>query len=436
MPHAAIHPMRFVGLTGLLVAIFGTVLPATAQEKLLTDFSSKPQVSQAWAAVNDTVMGGVSEGRYTLTSDNTLLFRGDLSLDNNGGFASIRTRTTDLNLRGYDAIAVRVKGDGRTYNFDLRTAQPRMASSYRQPLDTQDGEWIEVRFPIQNFYLTSFGRRVNAPPLQPEDIASFGFTLSDKDEGPFSLEIGWVKAINLDSDAGDASPSAGTLVDVAAQAGRFSTLLAAVDAAGLTEALNNPDARLTVFAPTDEAFAALPPGTVESLLEPQNKDQLIAILSYHVLPAAYPLNPQVQTLQGQTLTIQPQGDIKVGPATVLTADIPATNGIIHAIDRVLLPPANERTPAQNAMQLIELAIQRGVPQFNGGNPAACAAIYEVAVTSLLALHDKTLADDDIRQLQDTLEDLQKNQGNLSAADQAWRLRDALDRVYASLKASP
>ena len=95
--------------------------------------------------VNDTVMGGVSEGQYTFTGDNTLLFRGNLSLDNNGGFASVRTRTADLDLAGYDAVAIRAKGDGRTYNFDLRTASPRMASAYRQSFDTRDGEWLDIR---------------------------------------------------------------------------------------------------------------------------------------------------------------------------------------------------------------------------------------------------------------------------------------------------
>ncbi|MEM9914749.1 MAG: CIA30 family protein [Planctomycetota bacterium] len=433
------RPNRLLGLALLVLPALGTAFPANAQDKLLTDFSSEEQVQRAWVTVNDTVMGGVSEGQYTFTGDNTLLFRGNLSLDNNGGFASVRTRTADLDLAGYDAVAIRVKGDGRTYNFDLRTASPRMASSYRQSFETRDGEWLDIRFPLEDFVLTSFGRRVDAPPPRARDIASFGFTLSDKDEGPFRLEIGGVKATNLNPSAetshtsGSAAPPAGDLVNVATRAGQFNTLLAAATAAGLVEALKNSDANLTIFAPTDDAFAALPEGTVESLLQPENQDQLVAILSYHVLPSAVFLEQQVETLQGQTLNIQPTGEVKINGATVLAADVRASNGVIHVIDRVLLPSATPNTPTQQAMTLIELAIQRGVPQFNHGNPAACAAIYEVAATSLLSLHRDNLSDGDIQQLDQALDEIQSG---LSASDQAWALRGALDHVYASLSEMP
>ncbi len=136
----------------------------------------------------------------------------------------------------------------------------------------------------------------------------------------------------------------GDIVDTAIAAGQFTTLVAAVQAAGLEEALR-ADGKKTVFAPTDAAFAALPAGTVENLLKPENKDQLVAILTYHVVDgktksadlAGKQLS--VTTLNGAALAIDATNGVKVGNASVVKADIYASNGVIHVIDTVLLPPA-------------------------------------------------------------------------------------------------
>jgi len=133
----------------------------------------------------------------------------------------------------------------------------------------------------------------------------------------------------------------GTIVDVAVGAGSFKTLVAAVKAAGLAETLSGPGP-FTVFAPTDDAFAKLPPGTVDSLLKPENKAKLKAILLYHVV-AGKVLSTDlkagsVKTLNGEDVTIDLSGSSpKVNDATVIKADIPASNGVIHVIDTVLLP---------------------------------------------------------------------------------------------------
>jgi uncharacterized surface protein with fasciclin (FAS1) repeats len=133
------------------------------------------------------------------------------------------------------------------------------------------------------------------------------------------------------------------IVETAIQAGSFTTLVAAVEAAGLVETLQS-EGPFTVFAPTDAAFAALPEGTVESLLEPENRDQLVAILTYHVLAgkvmsadiSGKALNPE--TVQGSTVSVDATGDtVKVDGATVITADIETSNGVIHVIDAVILP---------------------------------------------------------------------------------------------------
>lgn len=133
------------------------------------------------------------------------------------------------------------------------------------------------------------------------------------------------------------------IVDVAASNGSFNTLVAAVQAAGLEDTLRGPGP-FTVFAPTDDAFAALPAGTVESLLLPENKDKLVGILTYHVLPgsvaAADVLGARTSatTVNGQDVHVDGTGGgVKINKANVVAADVMATNGIIHVIDKVLLP---------------------------------------------------------------------------------------------------
>jgi uncharacterized surface protein with fasciclin (FAS1) repeats len=137
------------------------------------------------------------------------------------------------------------------------------------------------------------------------------------------------------------------IVDIAAADGNFTTLVAAVQAAGLVDTLKGPGP-FTVFAPTDAAFAALPDGTVESLLLPENRDTLVSVLTYHVVPGNIQSGDvlgQVQnvaTVQGQTVRVDGLGGkagpaVQVNDANVIQADILATNGVIHVIDSVLLP---------------------------------------------------------------------------------------------------
>jgi uncharacterized surface protein with fasciclin (FAS1) repeats len=132
------------------------------------------------------------------------------------------------------------------------------------------------------------------------------------------------------------------IVDIAASNGSFNTLVAAVTAAGLVDTLKS-DGPFTVFAPTDAAFAALPSGTVESLLLPENKDQLVAILTYHVVPGAITSDQlagqrlSVATVNGAEVHIDGREGVKVEDSNVTAADIIASNGVIHVIDAVLLP---------------------------------------------------------------------------------------------------
>ncbi|WP_300065862.1 fasciclin domain-containing protein [uncultured Ruegeria sp.] len=135
---------------------------------------------------------------------------------------------------------------------------------------------------------------------------------------------------------------AADIVDTAVSAGSFNTLVAAVQAAGLVDTLKG-SGPFTVFAPTDEAFAALPEGTVETLLLPENKDQLVEILTYHVVPAKVMSGDiagkraKVLTVQGDRLSVNARNGVKVNGAEVVQADIEASNGVIHVIDAVIIP---------------------------------------------------------------------------------------------------
>ncbi len=133
------------------------------------------------------------------------------------------------------------------------------------------------------------------------------------------------------------------IVDTAVAAGSFKTLAAALTAAGLVDTLKGPGP-FTVFAPTDAAFAKLPAGTVETLLKPENKAKLTAILTYHVVAGKVPASAvagkvtDATTVNGATINVNGTNGVKVNNATVVQADVMASNGVIHVIDTVLLPP--------------------------------------------------------------------------------------------------
>jgi uncharacterized surface protein with fasciclin (FAS1) repeats len=437
-----LRPASLAGLCAGSVLMAGVVSVSFAADptsRLVADFDSNATTGQ-WVSVNDTVMGGVSDGSYRITERGTLQFFGDLSLDNNGGFTSIRSRNTDLGLDGYDVVAMRVKGDGRTYNVDLRTGSTPAAASYRATMETTAGEWREVRLPMSEFEYAVFGRRViGADPITGDRVRSIGITLADKKPGPFQLEIDWIRGetrgpiIELAS-ADDTASADGArdIVATAAAAGSFKTLLAAAEAAGLVGALQG-EGPLTVFAPNDEAFAKLPAGTVESLLRPENREQLKAVLTYHVVSGEVILGGRTrETLQGASLGIEATGGFTVNGANVLAADIRTSNGVIHVIDRVLLPPQAVLSPAESAQAVLELAVQRGVPLFNAGQHEATVAIYEVAVESLLRSHDGVLSDDIRERLSEALQTV-RTRGAGDPIGAAWTLRRAMDAAFLSLE---
>ncbi|MEX0322758.1 MAG: CIA30 family protein [Puniceicoccaceae bacterium] len=162
--------------------------------KMIVSFEY-PESLNDWYSVNDGVMGGRSKGSFTSTSSGGLLFFGDLSLENNGGFASIRSRMEPLNLSDAKGLLVRARGDGRTYTMNLWGPRMGTATSYRASMPTNGGEIEEIFIPFSEFRLTSYGRLIRGQPLNTADIRSIGFTISDKNEGPFKLEILSIQAV-------------------------------------------------------------------------------------------------------------------------------------------------------------------------------------------------------------------------------------------------
>lgn len=227
-------------------------------------------------------------------------------------------------------------------------------------------------------------------------------------------------------------PADKNLVETAASAGTFNTLIAAAKAAGLAGALTGSD-DLTVFAPTDEAFAKLPAGTVESLLKPENKQQLVGILKYHVVSGriysdAALAAGQAGTLEGGTVSITADSSgAKVNEANLVATDISASNGVIHVIDRVLMPPVKTVANCNGeACQAIAAAIAQGAPLYNAGHHGACADIYMGAFNQLM----QTELDGQWKHHMSSV--LAKAKMQHSATDRAWTMRRGMDTLYTSL----
>jgi uncharacterized surface protein with fasciclin (FAS1) repeats len=443
-----------------------------------------------------------------------------------------------------------------------------MAGGYQRRFETVAGEWTEIELPFGEFVANSFGQRVrNAPELDPAAIESVGITLADKQEGPFAIEVDWIRPTGQAStDRG----STGSLAAVAAKA-NLTTLLALVKASGIELPSGT---KVTIFAPTNEAFAKLPKEKVEFLTSAKGKATLQAILKHHVVgqavgsssvldrrrlaalsgqslevdPAALTIdgarlvatdvafdgglvhvidavmvpelrsieeivaedarfetlraaikaaelgsalgarNPGPWTLlapsneafgaippdtlnallgdraaltavlgahvlptmirreemlaQGSARTLPGNGSVRfaLGPggitaegARIEVADIEASNGIIHVIDRVLPAPAartdddSAAVPerARRAAAILELAIERGVPRFNAGDEASCAALYELAISSVVLLGADALDEGASAELANALK---QGAGREDAAERAWTYRRAMDRA--------
>lgn len=149
-----------------------------------------------WYTVDDDVMGGVSSSEAAITEESYLRFYGDMSLENNGGFSSVRSDWGETDLSGKDGVLIRVLGDGKTYRLRIRTDKVGREISYNALFETGTDEWVIVYIPFDQMVPTFRGFVMDVPPLDPATIGSFGFMLSDKQPGQFELQVDWMRAVN------------------------------------------------------------------------------------------------------------------------------------------------------------------------------------------------------------------------------------------------
>lgn len=151
-----------------------------------------------WQPIDDAVMGGESASEMQV-GDGIAVFRGAVSLARGGGFASVRSSPAQHRLAGFDGIALRLRGDGKTYQVRLRTTTAFDGPSYRAKVQTEPGSWLEVRLPFDSFEPVFRGRPLPGhPALDPAAIRTFGFLIADRQSGPFRLEIDRITAYRND----------------------------------------------------------------------------------------------------------------------------------------------------------------------------------------------------------------------------------------------
>jgi hypothetical protein len=196
--HAAISLRHFAALavTGLAIIMNTHAAPETT----LFDFQS-PNDSPAWQIVNDDVMGGVSTSRFQILTNGGAVFSGVVSRENNGGFASVRSSPARHDLTGCGGFVIRLRGDGRRYKFTVRTETGFYAPLYQCAFETKRSEWEEHQLAFKDFVPTFRGRILtDVPPLNPGKVTSVGLLISENQDGPFQLEVAWIKAAPLSGD--------------------------------------------------------------------------------------------------------------------------------------------------------------------------------------------------------------------------------------------
>lgn len=222
-------------------------------------------------------------------------------------------------------------------------------------------------------------------------------------------------------------PADKNIPETASAAKSFSTLLAAAKAAGLAEVLAG-EGPFTVFAPTDEAFGKLPAGTIDSLLKPENKQKLVDILKYHVVPGRVYSEAAVKagtakTLEGSPIGIKvTSGVAMVNTSKLVATDVDASNGVIHIIDAVLMPPAK----GANVRQTLEQTVAMGSQMFNAGDHAGCAALYRTTLTHLMSSTIQPSLKSHMTSV------IQSADAQHCVTEQSWTLRRGIDQMYAQL----
>ena len=171
----------------------------SGQVKVLFDFR-QPEETEQWQPIDDRVMGGVSQSTFEPSENNTAIFAGSVSLENNGGFASVRMEADTFDLNRYSGIILRVKSDGKDYHLNLKTDSNFSGVYFQAVFSPPADEWSTVKLPFSAFRAKIRGRYVDDQyELKPADIRSFGFMISDKQKGSFQLQIDTIAAYREES---------------------------------------------------------------------------------------------------------------------------------------------------------------------------------------------------------------------------------------------
>ena len=187
-----LHPHSYLLMFLFLIFVLPMETQSVEPIKLLLDFEDTDK-SGRWMVVNDDVMGGVSRSNVKLHSDGHLLFDGEVSTNYGGGFASVRTDYKNWEIEKYEGFILRVKGDGKNYQFRCRLGNNINQIAYRHYFQADNEDWQEIILPFKEFLPTYRGRVLtNIPKLDPKEIKQFGFMISDKQVGKFHLKIDWI----------------------------------------------------------------------------------------------------------------------------------------------------------------------------------------------------------------------------------------------------
>ena len=164
----------------------------TTVKKNIADFTDR-NVRAMWSVTNDDVMGGVSTSKVSVSENNSLIFSGDVSLENNGGFASLRSPVDDYDFSDYKGFVIKVKGDGKIYSLSFRQTKYFTGFNYSHKFQTHKDQWQIIKLSFDDFKLKYYGRPVsNFEPPDKKSIKQLSILISDKQQGPFKIEIEWI----------------------------------------------------------------------------------------------------------------------------------------------------------------------------------------------------------------------------------------------------
>jgi len=171
------------------------IMPQTEETNLKLTFAdfADQEVRSQWGITNDDVMGGVSTSKISVSKENLLIFSGEVSLENNGGFASLRSPIDDYDFSEYEGFLLKIKSDGKNYNLSFRQTKNFTGYNYTQKFQTEKDSWQIVKLPFKDFNLKYYGKEViNFEPPDKSNIKQMSILISDKQQGPFIIEIEWI----------------------------------------------------------------------------------------------------------------------------------------------------------------------------------------------------------------------------------------------------